>query len=145
MKYSLTFVAVVWGYLVACIFLFMFALINGNQVSQFWIEMLWTGFYGLPLGFLTFVFFFRFVSSSSAFWRFYLAPFFGGAIGWSTLMLLFRELGMSIPYGGFAFVMGFTTFLLGAVFHNQHRRSRTMGITGHNTAAQTTASPSSGL
>ena len=141
MKYSLTFVALVSGYIVACVYLSFFATFGGHKVSEFWISIFWAGLYGFPLGFFAFVFFFRCISSSSTFWRFYIAPFVGGAVGWTILMVWLSELALTIQFGGFAFMMGFTTFFFGAVFHNKHRRMLQTEQRGHNKPAHSTQIP----
>ena len=123
MKFSLPFIAITLGYLAGCGFLSIFAVIHGNQILQFRTEMIWAGIYGFPLGFLGFVVPFRLISSDHRFWRFYISPIAGGVLGWLSLAILLSELAFSVPFGGFAAVMGFVTFFVGSVFNRLYLHS----------------------
>jgi hypothetical protein len=120
MKYALTFVALLCGYLAACGFFFV--QVEDLGKSPFRVELLWAAIYGFPFGFLFFFPCFNRISNESFFWRIYIAPIVGAVVGWASLALFLSELAMSFVYGGFACVMGFTTFFLGAIFHNLSRR-----------------------
>ena len=125
------------GYLDASDFLSIYTGAYGDQIYRLRTEMIWAGIYGLPLGLLGFVIPFRTISRDHLFWRFYVSPFAGGALGWGTLALFLSELAFSIPFGGFAFVMGFVTFFVGSVFNRLCPDSSSTGAPDSTTSQRT--------
>jgi uncharacterized BrkB/YihY/UPF0761 family membrane protein len=90
---------------------------SGLFTREFWVTLIWTAIYGLPIGYCVFFLCYALIPKTNPFWKSGIAIVFGGLAGWGALFLIFTEFSQTFIYGGFAAIMGAATFLFGMLTH----------------------------